>query len=92
MQLFYVKGKKIVKLENNEQITINYCLVEEQEVRSKPLYGIKLIQENGSGPIVSEYTEPLSYSKAYVENILEKLIENNVFISNFIETVDDLVV
>ncbi len=92
MQSLYLKGKRTLKLEDNEQVTIKYYLVEEREVRSKPLYGISLVQYSNQDHVVAEYTEPLSYCKVYVEKILDKLIEHSVLVSNFIETVDDLVV
>lgn len=90
MQSNNLMGKRTVSLENNKHITINYFLVKEDKVR--PLYGIKIVQEYGSSQFLSEYTEPLSYSKSYVENILHKLMDHNVLISNLIETVDDLLV
>ncbi|NMB43017.1 MAG: hypothetical protein GX995_02655 [Clostridiales bacterium] len=92
MQSLYLKGRKRVRLEDNEEITVDYCLVEEREVRAKPLYGIQIIQYGDSKHAISEYTEPISYSKTYVENILDTLIEHNVLVSTFIETVDSLVV
>lgn len=90
MQSNNFMGKRTVSLENNEHIIINYFLVKEDKVR--PLYGIKIIQEYDSSQFLSEYTEPISYSKPYVVSILHKLMDHNVLISNLLETVDDLIV
>ncbi|NLJ90539.1 MAG: hypothetical protein GX323_06510 [Clostridiales bacterium] len=87
-----MKARKTVRLEGDEEVTIDYCLVEEREVRARPLYGIQLIQYGDSAHAITEYTEPISYSKTYVESILDTLIEHNVLVSTFIETVDNLVV
>lgn len=89
MKSLYLVGKKTVELDGNE-VTLNYCLVEEMKTKGKSLYGIKIFQEEAHNAMV-EYSEPLSYSKDYVLNILSKLIQNKVLISNFIETVDLLV-
>ena len=91
MKLLYLMSKKTVTLDDNARVTLNYCLVEEQEYRNKPLYGIKLIQENTLQQATSEYTEPLSYSKSYVMNILNQLINHDILPSNLNEVVDDLV-
>lgn len=90
MQDINLIGERTVSLENNKHVTISYFLVKEDKVR--PLYGIKIIQKYDSSRFLSEYTEPLSYSKDYVVNILHKLMDHNVLISNLIETVDDLIV
>ena len=31
MQSLYLKGRKRVRLEDNEEITVDYCLVEEEK-------------------------------------------------------------
>lgn len=92
MQSLYLMGEKVVETCNKEVITIKYCLVEEREVRARPLYGIQIIQTRNSNHAISEYTEPLSHSKRYVNNILNKLIANNVLASSLLETVDDLII
>lgn len=92
MKSLYLMSKKTVTLDNNARVTLNYYLVEEQEYRSKSLYGIKLIQENTLQLATSEYTEPLSYSKSYVINILNQLINHDILPSNLNEIVDDLVI
>ena len=90
MQSINLIGKRTVVLDNNACVIISYFLVEENKTR--PMYGIKVNQQYDSTQILSEYTEPLSYSKDYVVNILHKLINHNVLISNLLETVDDLIV
>lgn len=92
MRSLYLMGKKKVALNGNDRLILNYYLVEDREVRNKPLYGIQIVQENNSNHSISEYTEPLSYSKNYVLSILDKLIEHNVLVSNLLEIVDDLIV
>lgn len=90
MQSISLIGKRTVDLDNNVSVIISFFLVEEDKMR--PIYGIKVIQQYDSSQFLSEYTEPLSYSKGYVVKILHKLIDHNVLISNLIETVDDLIV
>lgn len=92
MQSLYLIDTKTIMLENNEAVNLIYCLVEERKLRARPIYGIKLFQKNTLNHAVEEYTEPLSYSKSYVMSILDKLIENEVLISNLLQTVDDLVI
>lgn len=91
MQSHHLVCKKIVELDNSEKLTLTYFLVEEHKLRTSPLYGIQIIQEGNSNNTTSEYTEPISYSKSYVLNILSKLISNNVLVSHLLEIIDDLV-
>lgn len=91
MKSFHLIGTKIVELDNSEKLTLAYFLVEEHKVRTKPLYGIQIIQDGKSNYSTSEYTEPISNSKSYVLNILNKLINHNVLVSHLLEIVDDLV-
>jgi uncharacterized protein DUF6514 len=90
MQALYLMGQKKLELENRNMVKLNYYLVEEQKLKGKLLYGIQVAQEKPNH-IVVEYTEPLSYSKEYVLNILHRLINHNVLVSTMLETVDDLV-
>lgn len=92
IQSLYLMGKRKVALDGNDKLVLNYYLVEEREVRNKPLYGIQIVQENNPYHSISEYTEPLSYSRNYVSSILDKLIEHNVLVYNLLEIVDDLIV
>ena len=62
MQSLYLIGRKEVELENEEKLTLNYCLVEDREEKPKPLYGIKVIQIHDNDYATSEYTHGISYS------------------------------
>jgi hypothetical protein len=92
MEKLYLEGTKTMVLENNTELKLDYYLVEDQKDHEQDimLYGIKIVQhmENNSE---SEYTEPISYSKDVVKEMVHKLWYFDVTLTSMLEIVDDLV-
>lgn len=92
MKKLYLEGTKTLILEDKKEIKLDYYLVEEFQDRGKEisLYGIKIVKHL-ENCLETEYTEPISYSKDIVKEIVHKLWNNGVTIITMLEVVDDLV-
>lgn len=92
MKKLYLEGTKTLILEDNKQVKLDYYLVEDlrncgQEIS---LYGIKIVKHLDDY-LETEYTEPISYSRVIVKEMVRKLWVNGVTITTMLEIVDDLV-
>lgn len=92
MKKLYLEGTKIMVLEDKKEVKLDYYLVEDYKDRGQPLlsYGIKIVKHL-ENCLETEYTDPISYSKDLVKEIVHKLWHNEVTIVSMLEVVDDLV-
>lgn len=92
MRKLYLEGTKTMVLEDNKELTLDYYLVEDYKDRRQDvmLYGIKIVQHM-EDYLETEYTEPISYSKDVVKEMVHKLWCNGVTLVTMFEVVDDLV-
>jgi hypothetical protein len=92
MKKLYLEGTKIMILENDKEVKLDYYLVEDCKERGQQvlLYGIKIVKHL-ENYLEMEYTDPISYSKDLVKGIVHKLWCNEVTPYSMLEIVDDLV-
>ncbi len=91
MEKLYLEGRKVLLLENQKEIQLDYYLVEEyKKSNNKALYGIR-IMEHLDGNLLTEYTQPISESKDKVKFIVHKLWDNEVTLVTMLEVADDLI-
>ncbi len=92
MEKLYLEGTKTMILEDNKEVQLDYYLVEDYKDRGQDisLYGIKIIKHL-ENCLEAEYTDPISYSRDIVKEMVHKLWHNGVTIVSMIEIVDDLV-
>lgn len=92
MEKLFLEGTKKIVLEDNNELVFDYYLVEECRScqNNERLYGIKIFQHMKDHLLV-EYTEPISYSKETVKDMIHKLWKNEVTLGTMLEIVDDLV-
>lgn len=92
MRKLYLEGTKTIVLEDNKEVKFDYYLVEDYKNRGQDimLYGIKIVQHM-ENHLVTEYTEPISYSRDVVKNMVHTLWNNEVTLVTMLEIVDDLV-
>ncbi len=92
MKKLFLEGTKTLVLEDNKEVILDYYLVEDYKYgeRQALLYGIKIVKHLGDC-LETEYTEPISYSRDIVKEIVHKLWHNEVTLVSMCEIVDDLV-
>lgn len=92
MEKLYFEGTKILNLEDNSEVKLDYYLVEELKEcnHQASLYGIKIVKHLESY-LETEYTEPISHSKDIVKKMVHKLWSNEVTLVSMLEIVDDMV-
>ncbi len=92
MRKLYLEGTKTMIMEDNKEIQLDYYLVEDFRDRGQDisLYGIKIVRHL-EDYLETEYTEPISYSRDIVKDMVHKLWNNGVTIVTMLEIVDDLV-
>lgn len=92
MKKLFLEGTKTLVLEDNKEVKLDYYLVEENKHCGQPayLYGIKIVKHL-EDYLETEYTEPISYSRDFVKEIVHKLWHNGVTLVSMFEIVDDLV-
>ncbi len=92
MRKLYLEGTKTMLLEDNKEIQFDYYLVEDyKDCRQDiTLYGIKIVQHL-EDYLETEYTDPISYSRDLVKEMVHKLWRNGVTLVSMLEIVDDLV-
>lgn len=92
MKKLYLEGTRTLVLEDNKELKLDYYLVEDHKDFGSQalLYGVKIV-EHLENCLQSEYSDPLSYSRDYVQNIVHKLWYNEVTLVSMLEIVDDLV-
>lgn len=92
MRKLYLEGTKTMVMEDNKEVQLDYYLVEDFKDRGQDisLYGIKIVKHL-EDYLETEYTEPISYSRDIVENMVHKLWNNGVTLVSMLEIVDDLV-
>lgn len=92
MKKLYLEGTKTLILDDNKQVKLDYYLVEDLRNRGQEisLYGIKIVKHLDDY-LETEYTEPISYSRVIVKEMVRKLWVNGVTITTMLEIVDDLV-
>ncbi|MFU0828171.1 MAG: Group-specific protein [Lachnoclostridium sp.] len=92
MKKLYLEGTKTLILDDNKQVKLDYYLVEDLRNRGQEisLYGIKIVKHLDDY-LETEYTEPISYSREIVKEMVRKLWVNGVTITTMLEIVDDLV-
>ncbi len=92
MEKLFLEGTKKIVLEDNNELVFDYYLVEESrsQTEHEKLYGIKIFQHMKDHLLV-EYSEPISYSKETVKDMIHKLWKNEVTLVTMLEIVDDLV-
>jgi hypothetical protein len=92
MKKLYLEGTKTLMLDNDKEVKLEYYLVEDckdfgQQVL---LYGIKIVKHL-ENYLETEYTDPISYSRDFVKEVVHKLCSNEVTIVSMLEVVDDLI-
>ncbi len=92
MRKLYLEGTKIMIMEDNKEVQLDYYLVEDYKDRGQDisLYGIKIVKHL-ENYMETEYTDPISYSREIVKEIAHKLWDNGVTLISMLEIVDDLV-
>jgi hypothetical protein len=92
MRKLYLEGTKTMKMEDNKEVQLDYYLVEDFRDRGQDisLYGIKIVKHLEEY-LETEYTEPISYSRDVVKDMVHKLWDNGVTLVTMLEIVDDLV-
>ena len=92
MRKLYLEGTKKIVLEDNKEVKFDYYLVEDNKFYdpNTMLYGIKIVQHM-ENHLITEYSEPISYSRDVVQDMVHKLWKNEVTLSTMLEIVDDLV-
>ncbi len=92
MRKLYLEGTKKLVMEDNKEVQLDYYLVEDYKDRGQviSLYGIKIVKHMDSY-LETEYTEPISYSRDIVKDMVHKLCDNGVTLVSMFEIVDDLV-
>jgi hypothetical protein len=92
MRKLYLEGTKTMVLEDNKELKLDYYLVEDYKDRRQEvmLYGIKIVQHM-ENYLETECTDPISYSKDTVKEMVHKLCSNGVTLVTMLEVVDDLV-
>lgn len=88
MKLYY-EGTKTIMKEDSTTLKLEYYLVEEEKINNNLLYGIKVTEQINQF-FKTDYTQPISYSKHAVREIVNTLWCNSVTVSSLAETVDDL--
>ena len=92
MRKLYLEGTKTMMLEDNKEVQLDYYLVEDFKDRGQDisLYVIKIVKHL-EDYLETEYTEPISYSRDIVKDMVHKLWNNGVTLVTMLEIVDDLV-
>lgn len=92
MRKLYLEGTKRMMLEDNKEVQLDYYLVEDFKDRGHDisLYGIKIVRHL-EDYLETEDTEPISYSRDIVKDMVHKLWNNEVTLVTMLEIVDDLV-
>jgi hypothetical protein len=92
MRKLYLEGTKTMVLEDNKELKLDYYLVEDFKDHGQDimLYGIKIVQHMDDY-LATEYTDPISYSRDVVKEMVHKLWSNEVTLVSMLEIVDDLV-
>ncbi len=92
MRKLYLEGTKRMMLEDNKEVQLDYYLVEDFKDRGQDisLYGIKIVRHL-EDYLETEDTEPISYSRDIVKDMVHKLWNNEVTLVTMLEIVDDLV-
>lgn len=92
MEKLYLEGTKLITVGEDKEVKFDYYLVEDNRRFEKNimLYGIKIVQHM-EDHLIAEYSEPISYSKDIVQDMVHKLYNNEVTITTMLEIVDDLV-
>jgi hypothetical protein len=92
MEKLFFEGTKQLTLDDNTEVKLDYYLVEElrEEEQRKSLFGIKIVR-HGDSYLEAEYTEPISYSRDIVKEMVHKLWKNEVTLVSMLEIVDDMV-
>lgn len=92
MKKLYLEGTKLITMDDQKEVKFDYYLVEDNRgcEHNKILYGIKIVQHM-EDCLVTEYTDPISYSRDLVKGMVNKLYRNEVTITTMLEIVDDLV-
>ena len=92
MRKLYLEGTKTMIMEDNKEVQLDYYLVEDYKDRGQDisLYGIKIVKHLDDC-LETEYTDPISYSRDIVKEMVHKLWNNGVTLVSMLEIVDDLV-
>lgn len=92
MKRLYLKGLKNILKENNTTMHVEYYLVEENSTErfDEYLYSIMIIKREKE-IIEMEESGGLSYSRVFVEELTETLVENDVTPFSMIDIIDDLI-
>lgn len=87
----FLENKKLVKLDDERFMELQYFLLEKNSVEEeeKMLYGIKIVKRIDTC-IESEEVHAISYSKNFVKQLIKKLVDNEVTPISMIEILDDL--
>lgn len=90
MKQIFLEGKKTVQLEDNRVMDLAYYLLENSREDNTVLYGIKITKT------IDEYTESeevdaISYSKEFVQQIIQTLMKNEVTPISMIEIIDEII-
>lgn len=87
----FLENKKLVKLDDERFMELQYFLLEKNSVEEeeKMLYGIKIVKRIDTC-IESEEVQAISYSKNFVKQLIKKLVDNEVTPISMIEILDDL--
>lgn len=90
MKQIFLEGKKTVQLEDNRVMDLAYYLLENPREDNTVLYGIKITKT------IDEYTESeevdaISYSKEFVQQIIQTLMKNEVTPISMIEIIDEII-
>ncbi len=95
MRNIKLAGEKIFENEDRHSVQLSYYLLEDQrDLAGTPLYGIQVVKQvRDHGEIVkeTETAAAISYSEAFVRQILFELIEHTVTPMCLLEVVDDMV-
>lgn len=88
-------GEKLVTLENQSDMTLQYYMVEESTLEGKAsgeseyMYGIR-VDKQYEGIVESEEVRALTYSKSLAHEFVRTLMLHTVTPITLVETVDDL--
>lgn len=91
MKRLYFKGTSNLRTEDSEEREQEFYLVEYLKDGKRNTYGIKIIKRK-EDYIVEEDSDPISYSKDYVEDLIHRFMEREVYVTSLNEILEDTII